>query len=167
MEVRKARRVDLPEIKDLLDELDRMHREWEPLVFRPLEGGRSMEELGKMLDGEHELWVVEAGGEVVAVAYYVFRNRKEGGLIRERHDLEVDMLMVAPGFQGQGHGKRLMDHARLRAAETGCQSLLVSVRGGNQKAESWYRALGFKSFHTTLEQMIRPGREAGNTDAQT
>ena len=57
-------------------------------------------------------------------------------------DFRIDELVIAPAFQGQGLGTRLMAHAEAVAAALGAEK--VSLRTQAQSpAEEFYRGLGY------------------------
>jgi len=70
------------------------------------------------MDDGYELAFVRDGGAVVAVA----GARLGHNLAWGRH-LYVDDLVTAESARGRGHGGRLFDWLRARAAAAGCESL--------------------------------------------
>ncbi len=55
----------------------------------------------------------------------------------------VNYLAVAPGLQGQGHGRRLMREAEQLLEARGCPKLNLQVRSGNTAVLAFYAALGY------------------------
>lgn len=55
-------------------------------------------------------------------------------------------LCVAPEFQGQGLGKRLLLEAMDTAQGSGVQTLFLEVRPSNQRAKKLYDQLGFNEI---------------------
>ena len=55
----------------------------------------------------------------------------------------VNYLAVAPGLQGQGHGRRLMQEAEQLLEARGCPKLNLQVRSGNTAVLAFYAALGY------------------------
>ena len=53
-------------------------------------------------------------------------------------------VAVAPTFQGQGVGHRLMAHTFTRLGELGIDTLSLMVSRGNERAVSLYRSMGFE-----------------------
>lgn len=58
-------------------------------------------------------------------------------------ELHLLNITVAPAFQGQGHGRRLLQAVRSRAQAQGLASLWLEVRRSNQRAQALYRRFGF------------------------
>ena len=66
-------------------------------------------------------------------------------------ELHLLNITVAPAWQGQGHGCRLLAALQQHARRLGLASLWLEVRQGNQRARDLYRQLGF------AEVGLRPG----------
>jgi len=62
------------------------------------------------------------------------------GLAEYPAHLHIDLL---PGFQGQGHGRRLMETFYAAAAAAGAGGVHVAVMAANVPAQGFYRRLGF------------------------
>ncbi|HEU4976870.1 MAG TPA: GNAT family N-acetyltransferase [Baekduia sp.] len=77
-------------------------------------------------------WVAEAGGEVVGVALAIVREGVWG----------LSLFGVAPGRQGQGVGRRLLD-ASLRCAE-GCRGAIILSTTDPRAMRRYFRA-GFRT----------------------
>ena len=66
--------------------------------------------------------------------------------IGRRHG-HLAQVAVAPTFQGQRVGHRLVDHTFSRLAELGLDTLSLMVSRGNERAVSLYRSMGFESTY--------------------
>lgn len=64
--------------------------------------------------------------------------------IASADELEVRMLAVDPTVQRSGVGIALMAHARATAATEGYAAVVLSVIDCNERAASFYRALGYE-----------------------
>lgn len=62
----------------------------------------------------------------------------------------VYYLAVDPAFQGKGLGHELMEEAGLWLLSRGAPKLELMVREGNQRAETFYEALGFERQQVTV-----------------
>jgi ribosomal protein S18 acetylase RimI-like enzyme len=66
--------------------------------------------------------------------------------IGRRHG-HLAQVAVAPAFQGQGIGHRLLAHTFSRLADLGIDTLSLMVSHGNEPALALYRAMGFESTY--------------------
>lgn len=58
-------------------------------------------------------------------------------------ELHLLNITVAPDFQGQGHGLRLLDAVQAQGRGLGLATLWLEVRRGNERALALYRRHGF------------------------
>lgn len=84
----------------------------------------------------HAVWVCRLGGELVGFSVVMI-------VIDEAHLLNV---AVAPRFQGQGYGARLLNHAMEQAGRHGACRLYLEVRPSNAAAVRLYRHFGFRQI---------------------
>ena len=97
-------------------------------------------------------WLLEEQGKVVAYAVIT--------LIAG--EAELLMVAVAPGQQGRGHGRAMMDFLLQHLTEKGAQQWFLDVRESNHKAIALYESMGF------CQAGCRPGyypTEHGSEDA--
>lgn len=90
--------------------------------------------------------VEEQGGEVVGYA-----GVDLGGEVAD-----VMTMAVAPGQQGQGLGRRLLDELVARAAADHAAYLMLEVRADNTTARSLYESRGFELL-TVRHRYYQPG----------
>ncbi|HEX7368830.1 MAG TPA: GNAT family N-acetyltransferase, partial [Rhodanobacteraceae bacterium] len=65
----------------------------------------------------------------------------------------ISDLAVAPGHDGQGIGRALLDHAAAWAKSNECKLLTLSVFPGNARARALYARSGFSD---DLVRMAKP-----------
>jgi ribosomal protein S18 acetylase RimI-like enzyme len=82
----------------------------------------------------NEVWVVPTEDELVGVLV----------LRREPDHLFVDNVAVAPGSQGSGIGKALLEHGERRARELGLPELRLLTHELMTQNRSMYRHLGWE-----------------------
>lgn len=87
------------------------------------------------LQAGYSAWVLScASGDVSG---YALLSMAAG----EGHILNI---CIAPARQGQGHGRRLLEHLLEIARHAGTEILFLEVRVSNQRAAQLYTATGFK-----------------------
>jgi ribosomal protein S18 acetylase RimI-like enzyme len=65
----------------------------------------------------------------------------------EGHRGWINYLGVAPAFQRQGIGSRIMRHAETALRQLGCVKINLQVRESNQAVIAFYERLGFSDDH--------------------
>lgn len=96
--------------------------------------------------------VIEADGQVVGSILYT-KNRLVDESGEEKAILTFGPVCVAPDFQRQGYGKRLMEESFRRAAALGWDTIVIFGNPGN------YVSRGFKSckkYNVCLEGGVFP-----------
>jgi ribosomal-protein-alanine acetyltransferase len=73
---------------------------------------------------------------------------------------DVMTIAVAPGQQGRGLGRTLLDRLMTQARESGAEALLLEVRADNERARNLYARAGFEHIQTR-----RGYYQPGNVDA--
>jgi ribosomal-protein-alanine N-acetyltransferase len=86
------------------------------------------------LHAGYSCWVGELEGKLAG--YWLMMN-----VVDEGHILNC---CIAPQWQGQGYGRRLMDHLFGVARDHGARSLFLEVRLSNVRAKRLYAGLGFE-----------------------
>ena len=92
-------------------------------------------------------------------AFYVV-DGEAGGLascvyLEQRGDrMYLGMLAVAPGQQGRGLGRRMMDEADRQAMAHGCRALDIRIVDRRTELPPFYRKLGFVDNGT--EPLVEP-----------
>ena len=84
------------------------------------------------------------------VAGYVALGREDDGT------LVVDQLLVAPGHERRGVGRRLLAHAEEYAVMQGLPELLIVVEADNVPARSFYERSGFVPVEPELFRRVLP-----------
>lgn len=93
---------------------------------------------------DHIIDLLEINAELVALVE----------MIPKPDHLVIENIAVAPAFQGQGHGRRLMDHAEHYAAESGFQEVRLYTNQRFATNIELYRRLG---YHIEREEVVSVG----------
>lgn len=83
-----------------------------------------------------------------------------GGIDCAGNTADIMTIAVAPGQQGHGLGRTLLDRLTTQARDSGAEALLLEVRADNEPARNLYLRAGFEHIQTR-RGYYRPG----NVDA--
>lgn len=92
----------------------------------------------------------------------VFVARERGRLAgyvavrREPGQLVVEQLLVAPGHERRGIGRRLLAYAEGLAIAERRRALRIVVERDNRRARSFYRQVGFRPLGAELVELLLP-----------
>jgi ribosomal protein S18 acetylase RimI-like enzyme len=64
--------------------------------------------------------------------------------------MEVEEIMVLPGFRRRGVGRALLEYARREARRRGMRGIVVEVDIQNRRARDWYRSCGMSTVGMVL-----------------
>jgi ribosomal protein S18 acetylase RimI-like enzyme len=92
----------------------------------------------------------------------VFVAREDGdvagfiALRPERERVVVEHILVTPGHEQHGIGRRLLEYAEGYAIATRARTLDIVVEADNWRARSFYRRLGYVPVQTELFELTLP-----------
>lgn len=109
------------------------------------------------LVADGDVWVADVEGVVVGVLVI----RLSGAA------LELENVAVAPGHQGLGHGRALIDFAERRARELGLQAVELYTNEAMVENLGLYPALGYVETGRRLEDGYRRVHFRKSLDAGT
>jgi ribosomal protein S18 acetylase RimI-like enzyme len=98
---------------------------------------------------EDVVFVAREGG-MQAGYVALARNASEG--------LVIEQLLVAPGHERRGVGRRLLAHAEGYAITQGAPSLLIVAEPDNRAARGFYARSGFVPIGGDLLELVLPRR---------
>jgi ribosomal protein S18 acetylase RimI-like enzyme len=149
--IRPAAERDFPELVPLFEELDALHREAVPHVFKPPGGpARSQEELRKMSSDTGVLLLAEQGGLVVGVANAYILDTAEEFVFRARRSVVIDNVAVATQSRRQGVATQLVRELERWAASRDADAVELNVWSFNESAAAFYRSLGYTTVRERL-----------------
>ena len=141
--IRFAKEKDIPMIGELLSQVDMVHHEGRPDIFKI---GRKYNEheLSEMLsDASRPILVsTDENDRVMGYAFCIFQQYKNNNVMTDIKTLYIDDLCVDEGLRGRGIGKELYDAAKTLAKNNGCYNLTLNVWSCNKSAIRFYESCG-------------------------
>ena len=155
MQIVRATMDDLEELLGFREAVHALHSESEPHVYRGFNREEMADEIISALEAPAmEFWLALWQDEPVGCIQLQFFDRPQTAFTHARQSLEVHQLSVEPGAQGRGIGRALMEHAEARAVSLGASRVTLGVRTVNEKAVSFYTALGYDTVHLRMSRPI-------------
>jgi len=145
MKIRPASMADYEELCGLFDEVDILHREGLPDIFRKPDGPpRSRERVAHLIGGPAgTILVAEDSGPLLGLAV-LWENPVSTNPLHVPHRVvEIVTIVVRRSARGQGVGRRLMDACLEWAKQRGAAHVEISVYAFNADALRMYAAAGF------------------------
>ena len=155
MTVRRAEARDIPALMNLLVQVNMVHHNGRPDLFKGPTTKYTEGELEAILsDDSTPVFVcVDEGDRVLGHGFCVLQHA--GGRLMEEHDtLYIDDICVDEAARGLGVGRALYEHITAFAREKGCYNVTLNVWSCNPGAMAFYEKLGLKPYKVGMEQIL-------------
>ena len=154
--IRRAVKGDIRRLDGLLYDVQRIHAEGRPDIFKLGKKKYTDAELEAILaDDMKPVFVCERDGEVIGYAFCIYQETKENEQLHARKVLYLDDLCVDARARGQHAGAELYRHVVQTARETGCDSVTLNVWAVNGDAAVFYERMGMKPLKTMMETVLK------------
>ena len=152
--IRLATTNDIPRLLELLHQVNMVHYERRPDIFKPHTTKYNAEQLQDLLtQPDKAIFVYEDEG-VQGYAFVQMEDVHDDILLRDMRTLYIDDICVDEQARGKHVGKQLFEHVRAYAEKLGCGAITLNVWEGNDAAMAFYRKLGMSVRKTCMEMMI-------------
>ena len=152
--IRKATKEDIPRLIDLLYQVNRVHYQLRPDMFKPNTTKYSKQELEALLnEGQKPIFVYDDGG-VLGYAFCQIHEVKDDLLLQDNKTLYIDDLCVDESARGKHVGKALFEFVRQYAQQNGCYAVTLNVWAGNEAAIRFYEQMGMHVQKTGMEIVL-------------
>ncbi len=162
--IRRATAHDYDELCEIIEEVDALHREHLPHLFRKPEGPARERDyiLGLLSDQDVAWFVAEVEGPVprgtegrlAGFVHVVVRDTPPIPIVVPRRLAIVDNLAVREGFRRAGIGRALMDKAHRWARNKGATEVELNVYEFNESAIAFYRSLGYENQRRMMSKRL-------------
>ena len=153
--VRRAEARDIPAILDLLVQVDMVHHNGRPDLFKGPATKYSAEELERILvDEETPVFVcTDEQNRVLGHGFCVMQH--SGGQFMEEHTtVYIDDICVDEEARGRGVGRALYEHILAFAREKGAYNVTLNVWTCNPGAMAFYERLGLTPYKVGMEKIL-------------
>ena len=143
--VRSATMGDYDALIVLFDELDELHRQARPDIFRRFDGpARPREQIEQWLAGPGStVLVAESGQDVVGLAVLLTRPPPAFPGAVPHKVIELDNLVVRADHRSRRIGRQLLGAAVAWTRGQGASRVTVAVHAFNRDARHFYENFGF------------------------
>ncbi len=141
--IRLAMEKDIPKVMDLLSQVDLVHHNGRPDIFK-IGTKYSADELkGILTDDNRPILVsVDEDDNVMGYCFCIFQQHINDSVLTDIKTLYIDDLCVDENLRGKHIGKELYEAAVKLAKENNCYNLTLNVWSCNQSALRFYESMG-------------------------
>lgn len=155
MDIRFAREDELNRINEMRKQVNDVHVEGKPEVFKP---GFS-EELQNFIyyiwqDPEQDIVVADKDGELCGFAIVHHIYKPENPFMYVRDFLDIDEFCVDKNHRREGVATALIDFIKKYAKEKGYHRIELNMWEFNEGALAFYEAAGFETYRRYMEMFI-------------
>ena len=153
--VRPAAERDIPAIMTLLVQVNMVHHNGRPDLFKGPTTKYTEAELQAILsdDATPVFVCVDESDRVLGHGFCVMQH--SGGQLMEEHDtLYIDDICVDESARGLGMGRALYEHILAHARERGCYNVTLNVWSCNSGAMIFYEKLGLVPYKVGMEVLL-------------
>ncbi len=153
--VRHATEKDIPSIMELLKQVNKVHYDKRPDLFK-LATKYSKEELSDILANESSpVFVYEDdNGHILGHGFCVMKRPDNTKLLNDILTLYIDDICVDERVRGKHVGKAIYDHIIDYARSKGCYNVTLNVWSCNLGAMKFYEKLGLTSYKIGMETIL-------------
>ena len=147
--VRLARMEDYKVVENIMTQVQKLHIEWRPDIYKACEVVLPYEEfLGAV--GTETLLVAEVEKKVVGILLFVYRHVGSDKQVK-RKVLFIDAMAVDEAYRGNGIGHQLFDEVKKIAKEKQLDGIELQVNARNIQAKAMYENYGFTEKSINME----------------
>lgn len=156
MDIRKATEQDLDGIRKLLFQVNNIHADHRPDLFKSGGIKYTDEELKSIFhDPDRPVFVAaDENGTILGYVFCIVEMTQETTSLRQVKTLYIDDLCVDSDYRGGRIGSRLYEYAKEVAKEAGCSRLTLHAWNFNENAFAFYQKMGMTPLVTTMEQRL-------------
>ena len=148
----KAEEKHIPELLRLLVQVNMVHHEGRPDLFKGPTTKYDADGLKKLLASpDHRLFVCEEDGAVLGYAMCELEITEETRLLQPLRTLYIDDICVDEAVRRRHVGQALFGRVREEAAALDCGRVTLNVWELNAGARRFYESLGMLPLKTTME----------------
>lgn len=150
--IRSPKLEDYDRFSSIMDQVQALHVEWRPDVYKLASPLITREAFGEILK-EENWFVAEADGMVVGVLE-IMRRHVESPSQVTKDILFISSMVVDQAYRGKGIGHLFFEKVKQLKEEKGYDAIELQVNARNRQAYEMYKNYGFteKSINMELKQ---------------
>ena len=154
--VRRAEERDIPEILDLLVQVDMVHHNGRPDIFKGPATKYDEEQLKIIINDDQTPVFVCVGddGKIAGHAFCIHKQTVGDPVLTDIRTLYIDDICVDEAHRGRGAGRALYEHVLEYAKAKGFYNVTLNVWSCNPGALKFYEKLGLVPQKIGMEKVL-------------
>ena len=156
MNIRKAEYRDIPQIEQLLIQVNMVHHYGRPDLFRAGCQKYNQQQLKEILQDENSPVFVatDANDQTIGYAFCKLQQHYGDSILQDMKTLYIDDLCVDENHRGEHVGSALYQYVVDFAKKIGCYNLTLNVWSCNPSAIRFYEKCGLKPQKIGMEKIL-------------
>lgn len=147
--IRPAGPEDYEAVERIMKQVQKMHVEWRPDIYRYVETALPCEAFAEAVK-QGTFLAAERNGKVVGILSYLIRHVESENHVT-RDVIFIDSMAVEEDCRGQGIGRQLFDAVRKIREQRGLDGIELQVNAKNTAAKKMYESYGFTEKSINME----------------
>lgn len=154
--IRRAIDADIPGLMNLLVQVDMVHHNGRPDIFKGPATKYNEDELTKIIsDDSSPIFVcTDKNNKVLGHAFCIHKQIIDDSVLTDIRTLYIDDICVDEKCRGQNIGRSLYNHVVKYAREQGFYNITLNVWSCNPGAYKFYEELGLKPQKIGMELIL-------------
>ena len=152
--IRKAEERDIQGLMSLLHQVDAVHHNIRPDLFKGDTTKYSEQEQAEIIRDDRNPIFVYDDGKILGHAFCQLTEVSNHPLLQDAKTLYIDDICVDEQVRGRHIGQALYQYVRDYAKSIGCHNITLNVWEGNDAAISFYRNMGMQVQKTGMEVIL-------------
>lgn len=156
MNIRRAQEKDIERINKLLFQVNLVHHNGRPDLFKYGARKYTDEQLKEIIQDDKRPILVAADENdyVLGYAFCIFQQHLNDNILTDIKTLYIDDLCVDESLRGQHIGKTLYEAVLDFAREHQCYNVTLNVWSCNESAMKFYESCGLKPYKVGMEKIL-------------
>lgn len=154
--IRKATINDIKKINKLLYEVQKVHSDTRPDLFRCGAKKYTDEQLKAIFENDRTpVFVFEGNNEILGYVFCIFKQELNSNSLNPIKTLYIDDLCVDENARGHHIGTSLYKYVIEFAKENGCYNVTLNVWANNKNAIEFYKSIGLTVQKIGMEKILK------------
>ena len=156
MDIRRAKKNDMPGINSLLEQVLMVHHNGRPDIFKAGCKKYTDDELTEIInDNEKPIFVaVDEEDNVLGYAFCICQQHIDNNILTDIKTLYIDDLCVDEKIRGQHIGKKIYEYVLEYAKNNNFYNVTLNVWSLNEAALKFYEKCGLKPQKIGMETIL-------------
>ncbi len=158
MKLRPASKEDYDILFEFFSEIQSMHFEIRPDIFKPAKKDKYFfEYFDRVIESaNHHLIIGFDDDKPFGYIYYAINHLPQSIYRPEKRILYINHILVTNSYQGKGYGRALINHVRDIGRKETIKEIGLDVWAFNEKAIGFFQKQGFSAYNQIMWHEI-PG----------